>query len=257
MIQILPFLLSLPVGVSLGLLGGGGSTLAVPLLVYAGGIAPADAIVMSLAIVAVTSLVAALLHARTGGVAWGTAGLFAAAGAAGAFAGAQLTYLLPPELLLVLFGILLVAIGGLMLFRTRPRLARRAAACPAAPRGVAIILGAGAAVGALTGFLGVGGGFLIVPALVFLCRLDMKRAIGTSLVVIASNSAAGLVGHLGHGSIDAPATALFVAFATLGAVLGHALAARTRAERLQRGFAGFVLAVGGAVAAQALGLLPC
>jgi uncharacterized protein len=254
--QALALLLSIPVGLSLGLLGGGGSTLAVPLLVYVGGVPPADAIGMSLAIVAVTSLVAALLHARTGGVAWRAAALFAPAGAAGALAGAQLTYLVAPEVLLALFGLLLLAIGLLMLLRTGARAGRRAAACSAEPRGIAVILAAGAAVGVLTGFLGVGGGFLIVPALLVLCRLDMKRAIGTSLVVIASNSAAGLVGHLGHEHIDAAATALFVGFATAGAFAGHALAGRTRGDRLQRGFAGLVLAVGGAVAAQAMGFLP-
>jgi uncharacterized protein len=254
--QMVALLLSVPVGVSLGLLGGGGSTLAVPLLVYVGGVPPAEAIAMSLAIVGVTSLVAALLHARTGGVAWPTAALFAPAGAAGAFAGARLTYLVDPDVLLALFGSLLLAIGLLMLLRTSARAARRAAATDAEPRGVAVILAAGGAVGVLTGFLGVGGGFVIVPALLFLCRLDIKRAIGTSLVIIATNSAAGLVGHLGHEHIDATATALFVGFATAGAIAGHALAARTRGDRLQRGFAGLVLAVGGAVAAHAIGLLP-
>ncbi len=254
--HLLALLLSVPVGVSLGLLGGGGSTLAVPLLVYVGGVTPADAIGMSLAIVGVTSLVAALLHARTGGVSWATAGLFAPAGAAGAFAGAQLTWLVAPQVLLALFGLLLLAVGTLMLLRTSARAARRAAACAAEPRGPALILAAGASVGVLTGFLGVGGGFVIVPALLFLCRLDMKRAVGTSLVIIAANSAAGLVGHLGHEQVDAAATALFVGFATAGAIAGHALAGRIRGDRLQRGFAGLVLAVGGAVAAHAMGLFP-
>jgi len=254
--QILALILSVPVGMSLGLLGGGGSTLAVPLLVFVAGVPPAEAIGMSLAIVALTSLVAAVLHARTGNVDWPSAAVFSAAGAAGAVAGAQLTYLVSPDLLLALFGLTLVAIGLLMTLRASARLARRTAVCPAEPRGLLAVLGAGAAVGLLTGFLGVGGGFVIVPALLFLCRLDIKRAIGTSLVVIAANSTAGLLGHLGHDHIDAPVTALFAAFAALGAVAGHALAARTSAERLQRGFAGLVVVVGGAIAAHAVGLVP-
>lgn len=254
--QLLALLLSVPIGVSLGLLGGGGSTLAVPLLVLVGGVAPSEAIGMSLAIVAVTSLLAALLHARTGGVAWRTAAAFAPAGAAGALAGAQLTYLVAPDALLAIFGLLLLVIGALMLLGTTRRAAQRACARPAEPRGLTAILAAGAVVGVLTGFLGVGGGFVIVPALLLLCRLDIKQAVGTSLVVIAVNAAAGLLGHLGHDHIDAPLTALFTAFAALGAVGGHALATRARAERLQRGFAGLVVVVGGAVAARAMGLLP-
>lgn len=254
--QLVALLLAVPIGVSLGLLGGGGSTLAVPVLVYAGGIPPAEAIGMSLAIVAATSLLAALLHARTGGVDWRAAALFAPAGVVGALAGSQLTHLVPPDLLLALFGLMLLVIGALMLLRTSARAARRAAADPAPPpSGLPAVLAAGAGVGVLTGFLGVGGGFVIVPALLLLCRLDMKRAVGTSLIVISVNSLAGLVGHLGHGRIDLERTALFAAFAAVGAVGGHALAARSRAERLQRGFAGLVLLVGGAVAARALGLL--
>jgi len=253
--QIVALLLSVPIGVSLGLLGGGGSTLAVPVLVYLGGVPPAEAIAMSLAVVSVTSLVAALLHARTGGVDWGAAAMFAPAGVVGALAGAQLTHLVSPDLLLALFGLLLLLIGALMLLRTSARAARRVAARPATPAGLPAILLAGAAVGVLTGFLGVGGGFVIVPALLLLCRLDMKRAIGTSLVVISVNSLAGVAGHVGRGHIDLERTAAFAAFAALGAVVGHALAARSHAERLQRGFAGLVFLVGGAVAARAIGLI--
>jgi uncharacterized membrane protein YfcA len=253
--QLLALLLSVPIGLSLGLLGGGGSALAVPLLVYVGGVAPADAIGMSLAIVAVTSLVAALLHARTGGIDWRIAALFTPAGVVGALSGAQLTYLVSPDVLLALFGLLLLVIGGLMLLRASARLPQPTGDASRA-RGLLAVLGAGAVVGVLTGFLGVGGGFVIVPALVFLCRLDMKRAVGTSLVIIAVNSIAGLAGHLGRDDLDLGTTALFALFAAVGAFAGHALAARTHADRLQRGFAGLVVVVGGTVAARAIGLLP-
>jgi uncharacterized protein len=253
--QFLALLLSVPIGVSLGLLGSGGSTLAVPVLVYVAGVPPTSAIGMSLAIVGATSLLAALLHARSGAVDWRAAALFAPAGAVGALAGAQLTPLVPPDLLLGLFGMVLVVVGVLMLAGASARIAGRTAGHPAPPRGLPVVLAAGVAVGLLTGFLGVGGGFLIVPALLFFCRLDIKRAIGTSLMVIAVNALAGLVGHLGREDLDLGLCALFAAFAALGAVAGRMLAARTRAERLQRGFAGFVLLVGGVVTARAIGLL--
>jgi uncharacterized membrane protein YfcA len=110
----------------------------------------------------------------------------------------------------------------------------------------------GVVIGTLTGFLGVGGGFLVVPALVLLTGMPMKRAVGTSLLVIALNSAAGLVGHLGEGALDLGQTAAFTVAALLGALAGQRLAARWSAARLRRSFAAFVMVVGGAVAVQAV-----
>lgn len=248
---VVALVLSCGVGVSLGLLGAGGSSLAVPILVYAGGLAPADAIATSLALVGATSAVAAALHARDRQVDWRAAALFAAAGVPAALAGAQLTHLVPPRLLLALFGLLLLAIGTALLLGATARAASRASG----RRPVPAVIGAALAVGALTGFLGVGGGFLLVPAMVLVAGLDLRRATATSLVVIAVNSAAGLAGHLGDG-LDAGRTALFIGAAAAGAWLGYLLARRTSPAALQRGFAFLILLVGGAVTAHSLGCLP-
>jgi uncharacterized membrane protein YfcA len=233
------------IGFSLGLLGGGGSILAVPVLVYAAGLEPAAAVATSLAVVGTTSLIAALQHARAGRVDWGAALGFGVTGALGALAGSRLTALVPPRTLLLLFALLMLVVGSLMR-RPGPGLApgrRHPAAVPVA----------GLVVGALTGFLGVGGGFLIVPALVLLARLEMPAAVGTSLVVIAVNAAAGLVGHAGRELPPPGLTAGFTAVAVAGALAGSRLVGRVPPERLRRGFAALVILIGLALVARNLG----
>jgi uncharacterized membrane protein YfcA len=241
------------IGLSLGLLGGGGSTLAVPVLVYVAGVAPRAAVGMSLAIVGATSLLAGLLHRRSGHVDLGVAARFGAAAMAGAFVGAELTQLVSDRALLLLFAGLMIAVGAWMLAGGGDRIASRGdrSAAPATPRPWLTLL-VGVAVGVLTGFLGVGGGFLIVPALVLLARLPMKQAVGTSLIVIALSSAAGLVSHLGDGEIDVVRTAAFTAMAVLGAAAGHRIASRVCPRRLRASFAAFVVLVGCVVAARTL-----
>ena len=152
---------------------------------------------------------------------------------------------MPPRTLLLAFALLMLVVGSLML---RPGAGpvpgrRHPAAAPVAGLGV----------GVLTGFLGVGGGFLIVPALVLLARLEMPVAIGTSLVVIAVNAAAGLVGHLGGEPPPLGLTASFTAIAIAGALLGSRLAGRLPPARLRRGFAALVILVALALVARNLG----
>jgi uncharacterized protein len=235
---IIGVLLSALIGLSLGLIGGGGSIITVPLLVYVIGVHPHEAIPMSLAVVGSTSLVGALMHHRGGRVVWKTALLFAVAGIAGAFFGSRLTYLVTPRTLLLIFAALMFIVAFLMLLR-RDRHEKRTDEHPV----IANAILAGAGVGALTGFLGVGGGFLIVPALIVFGHLRVKDAIGTSLVVIAINCAAGLAGHLRFGGFSLPLTALVTAAAIGGAVLGTRLAGRFSPELLRRGFALLVIAV--------------
>jgi uncharacterized membrane protein YfcA len=231
--------LSSVVGVSLGLLGGGGSILAVPLLVYVARLDVHVAIGMSLAIVGATSLGGALVHAREGRVELKAALVFGVAGMISAPLGAQASQLVAPRALLLLFAGLMIVVGGLMLRGRRedsrggPRRARPLA-----------ILGAGLGVGALTGFLGVGGGFLIVPALTLLAGLPMHAAVGTSLLVIALNAAAGLAGHLRQGGIPPGLTAAFIGASLLGAFLGGRLSARVEPAPLRRAFAVFVILIG-------------
>jgi len=226
------------IGVSLGLLGGGGSILAVPVLVYVARVEVHAAIGMSLAVVGTTALVGGLVHARAGRVDLRAAALFGGAGMLGAPLGAQATHAVAPRVLLLLFAALMLTVGALML---RGRDAARPE--PARPHPVAVPA-AGFGVGLLTGFLGVGGGFLIVPALTLLAGLPIHRAVGTSLLVIAANSAAGLLGHLGRGEMPLALTAALTAVAALGALAGVRMASSLDPLRLRRAFAVFVLLVG-------------
>lgn len=233
------------IGLSLGLLGGGGSILAVPVLVYVAGQEPAAAVATSLAVVGATSLVAALDHARAGRVDLAAALGFGVTGALGALGGARLTPLVAPRTLLLAFALLMLVVGSLML--------RRGAGPAPGRRHPLTVPVAGLAVGVLTGFLGVGGGFLIVPALVLLAHLEMPVAVGTSLLVIAVNAAAGLAGHVGRDPPPLALTSAFTAIAIGGALLGSRLARRVSPARLRRGFAALVILVGLALAAGNLG----
>ena len=206
------------VGLSLGLLGGGGSILAVPVLVYVAHLAPADAIGLSLVIVGATSVAGAVAHGRAGAVDWRAALPFAGAGIATAFAGGLLTRLVPGRVLLLAFAALMIGVGVWMLARGRRGRHDDAAATPRPPR-PGRALAAGALVGAVTGFLGVGGGFLVVPALLAFTGLDIRRAVGTSLVVIAINSAAALAAHLRDGHFDVALALAFTALAVGGAMV--------------------------------------
>ncbi len=235
---LLALALSTLIGVSLGLLGGGGSILAVPVLVYVARVDVHAAIGMSLAVVGATALVGGLVHARAGRVDLRAAALFAGAGMLGAPVGAQATHAVAPRVLLLLFATLMLAVGSLMLRRVGPA---RTATPPPHPSAVPA---AGFVVGLLTGFLGVGGGFLIVPALTLLAGLPIHSAVGTSLLVIAANSAAGLAGHLGRGESPLGLTAAFAGAAAVGALGGVRLGGRLDPARLRRGFAASVILVG-------------
>ncbi len=244
---IIGLLLSAGIGLSLGLIGGGGSIITVPLLVYMLQVEPHAATAMSLAVVGSTSLVGAALHHGGGTVRLRTGLVFAAAGMVGAYFGTRLTYMLSDAALLLTFAALMIVVAVRMLTSAQRG---EESARPAAS--LAAILAAGAAVGVLTGFLGVGGGFLIVPALVFFGGLGMKQAIGTSLVVITLNCVAGFAGHMQHGSFDLRLAALVTLFAVAGVIVGARLAHRTAPARLRQWFAWFVLAVAALLVAKNL-----
>ncbi len=235
---VIGLILSGLIGLSLGLIGGGGSIITVPLLVYVIGVEPHEAIPMSLAVVGATSLVGAWMHHRHDRVVWRTAFLFGVAGIAGAFFGSRLTYLVEPRTLLLIFAALMLVVATLMLVRKERE---DHDADHHAVLWKAIL--AGMCVGVLTGFLGVGGGFLIVPALILFGHLRVKEAIGTSLVVIAINCAAGLAGHLRFGGLDMVMTSLVGAFAVAGAFVGTRVAGKASPAMLRRGFSFFVIAV--------------
>jgi uncharacterized membrane protein YfcA len=234
----LGLVLSAFIGISLGLIGGGGSIITVPVLVYVLGVSVHRAIGMSLAVVGSSALVGAVLHHRRDAVAWPTGVLFACSGIASAYAGSKLTRLVPPPALLLLFAGLMLVVATVMLVRKEP-----VDGAPRHARSLPRSVLAGLGVGFLTGFLGVGGGFLIVPALVLFGGLTMKEAIGTSLFVISVNCASGVLGHLSDSDADWRLTLLVAAIAAAGAIAGTALSHRFHPKHLRQIFAWFVVAV--------------
>ena len=201
---------------------------------------------MSLAIVGVVSLLGAVQKARSQLVHWKAASAFGAAGIPGALLGAQATPLVPPPVLLLIFALLMLGVAIRMWRSPLP------APAAGADCSFARCLAAGFGVGGLTGFLGVGGGFLLVPALVYFALLTPPVAVGTSLAIIALNSLAGLVGHWPIASGHGASTAWFVLAASAGMLVGLPLAPRLSARALHRSFAGFVALLGLFVIAETL-----
>lgn len=246
--------IGLVIGALVGLLGGGGSILAVPALVYLAGQDLQQAVATSLLVVGVTAVVAVLPRLRERQIGWRIGLLFGAAGTVTAVAGAAANRVLPEPLVLTLFAALMVAAGARML-QEKPA---TGVACAVdggrvnwrrcLPRTIA----GGLVVGFLTGLLGVGGGFLIIPVLVLALGLPMPTAVGTSLVIVAINSAAGFAAHAGEATLDVPVTLAFTGAAVVSAVVAGRLGARIDTERLRRWFAWLVLAVAGLIAAQIL-----
>lgn len=235
------------VGISLGLLGGGGSILTVPILTYVIGLDPREAIAASLFIVGVTSAVGTVTHARGGRVRWRVGVIFGAASMAGAFLGGFAGGHVPGPVLMILFAIMMVwAATAMLRGRKKPASARRSSG----PLPLVRIIADGLAVGVATGLVGAGGGFLVVPALNLLGGLPMAVAVGTSLLVIAMKSVAGLGGYLLSVQFNGPLVAAFTAIAVAGSFAGSALAGKVPERSLRRGFGYFVLAMGAIVLVQ-------
>lgn len=245
------------IGLSLGALGGGGSILTVPALVYLLAQDPRQATTSSLLIVGITSLIALVPHARRGNVRFGQGLVFGALGTAGSVAGSALATQVRPAVLLSAFAALMVLVAALMLHRSlgrggdadttdtrpsEPLLTLRPLAC-ACPR-VAKVVATATVVGLLTGFFGVGGGFALVPALVLALSFPMPVAVGTSLLVIAVNSATALAARATTGgSLDWGVIAAFTAAAVVGSLAGGRVAARVAPRHLTRAFAVLLVAV--------------
>ena len=227
------------IGLALGLVGGGGSILTVPILVYAIGQPVHLATTTSLAIVGANALVGVVGHARAGNVLPKTGLAFGAAGFLGAFAGTWLNRRVPGPLLLALFAVVML-VAAVAMLRKRGGDAPEAAACQRYDARGWLTLGLS---GLATGFFGVGGGFVIVPALVLVLGLPMRAAVGTSLLVIALNSASGLVARLGAGGLDWGVTLLFILGGAAGVALGVRLAGRLPQRRLTQAFAGLIVLV--------------
>ena len=233
------------VGISLGLLGGGGSILTVPLLSYVAGLDPKQAIATSLFVVGVTSAIGSIAHARAGRVRWRIAAVFGAAAMAGAYGGGRLAHFIPGNVLLIAFALIMIAAAVAML-----RGRREVDDESTGPLPIGKIMLQGASVGIISGLVGAGGGFLLVPALALLGGLPMPVAVGTSLVVISMQSFAGLAGHLAGESIDWRLAGMVTAAAVVGSVIGGLLTSRVEPAMLRKAFGWFVLAMAALVLAQ-------
>jgi uncharacterized membrane protein YfcA len=261
------------IGLSLGALGGGGSILAVPVLVYGLDQSPLQATTGSLVVVGVTSLIGAATAYRAGNVLLGRGVAFGLVALGGAAAGAKASAHVPEDVLLAAFAVLMLVVGGVMAvrqWRSRPGhgseggpAPRRAVlddpiitfsptfACQC-PRALKVLVTA-TVVGLLTGFLGVGGGFLVVPALLLALALPMEYAAGTSLVVITMTSAMALLVRAGNAvQPDWGLVLLLTAASAVGGFVGARLAARTDTRRLSGAFTVLVFAVAVGTASAAL-----
>ncbi|HRW46570.1 MAG: sulfite exporter TauE/SafE family protein [Caldilineaceae bacterium] len=234
---VIDILLGFVIGVSLGMLGGGGSILTVPALVYVVGQSPQAAVTASLVIVGANSLMGAFMHRSQGTLNWKVALVFGGVGMAAAYVAAGWSKVLPPTALMVLFATLMLVVGLFMILKPQPSNE------DGSGRGWLVTVASGLGVGVLTGFLGVGGGFLIVPALVMLVGLPIRQAVGTSLVIIAMNSMAGFLGHMQGPAIDLQVVTIFVVAGLTGALVGARLTRLVHPEHLRKSFAVFVIAL--------------
>ncbi len=247
--QFLGLALAAIVGLSLGLLGGGGSILTVPIFVYVLGFAAKPAIAMSLPVVGVASLVGAISHWRAGNVNVRIALIFGGVAMVGAYAGARLSVFVSGTMQLTLLAVVMLAAAASMFRSGRSTNAGTSANVKQAdgPDGAmsfGLVLIVGLAVGLLTGLVGIGGGFLVVPALVVLGRLPMKQAIGTSLVVIAMNSLSGFLGYVGQVSMSWRFVALFTTVAIAGILAGTHLVRFVSQGVLKQAFAVLLVLMG-------------
>ena len=253
---VVGYVLATLVGLSLGLMGGGGSIMTVPIFVYVLGYDPKLAIAMSLPVVGVTSLVGAVGHWKTGNVNLKAAVTFGVIAMIGAFGGARLARILNGEVQLSLLAITMLLASALM-FRSAQGSASTTTtigSTPSTSNGhvidttrtmpMALLLPVALCVGVLTGLVGIGGGFLVVPALVLLARAPMRQAVGTSLLVIAMNSAAGFAGYLGHVTVPWLFMAGFTACAVAGVLAGAYLVRFISQKLLKQAFAVFLIVMG-------------
>ena len=239
-------LAGLATGLMLGIFGSGGSIITTPALLYLLNVEPKSAIAKSLGIVAITATLTALQHWRAGNVNGRVTLVFGLFGILGTYAGARLGVITPVVIQLTLFALVMYAAAWKMLKPARRSVGAAAvgelSACDSGHCLTHVAMH-GILVGALTGLVGVGGGFLIVPALVLLSGLSMKQAIGTSLAIVAVKSYAGFAGYAGAVDIDYGMMAVFTAVAIAGSVAGTRLAYRLSADTLKRGFGVFLMLV--------------
>jgi uncharacterized protein len=230
-------------GAVFGVFGAGGSILLVPILVYVLHTPVKTALGMSLLILMLTGTIATLAHAHSRNVSWRIGLRWAALGIVGAYGGGRVAEHIPEELLLTLFAAVVV-VASLAMIRRRYAPDKRR---PVEHIPVGRVSLAGLSLGFFTGMLGVGGGFLLVPAMVLVCGIDVKLAIGTSLLVIAINSFGGFLGFAAHETFPIGLTATVAVLAALGSLIGERLGKPLPANRLRPAFGVFLLIIGAAM----------
>lgn len=240
MLLAIPF--GMAIGLTVGAVGGGGAILALPVFVYVLGEGVGRASTASLVVVALAAGVGAGALAREGQVCWRLALTFSAPAAAGAVAGSIAGAAVGAEALILAFVPVMVVAAGATWQRAGSFTDDEDADCPAPRPGLIVVSGAG--VGALTGFFGVGGGFLIVPALTLWLGVTFRRAVATSLVIITLTGLTALASHLLAGAeLDVPVTASFATSTAVGALFGTSLGGRLPQSALGRAFAAVVTGV--------------
>ena len=241
---LIGLMLAVVMGLALGLLGGGGSVLAVPILVYALGFGAKEAVAASLAVVGLTSLFGAAEHWRTGHVRLRVALVFGPIAAVGAYLGAHLAGFLSGAAQLSLFAAVML-IAAFFMFRNgdSDEDGGKVPSDDSVGRLLLRFAVPGTGIGVLTGLVGVGGGFLVVPALALLGGIPMEAAVGTSLLVIAMNSLAGFAGYIGKAEIPWGLMSLFTTLAVAGSFAGAYLVRFVPERALKRGFAAFLVAM--------------
>ena len=253
---VVGLLLAVLMGLSLGLLGGGGSILAVPILKYVVGFEAKEAIAASLAVVGLASLFGAAGHWRAGNVNLRVALVFGAVAMAGAYLGARLAAFFSGTAQLALFAAVMLLAAYFMFRENGPEEEESDGDSSGNSMSYGLIVVEGLVVGVLTGLVGVGGGFLIVPALVVLGKVPMKEAVGTSLLVIAMKSASGFAGYLGQVEIQWGYLALFTVMAMAGGLGGTRLVRYVPQKTLKKSFAIFLMVMGVFLLYQNRGAIP-
>jgi hypothetical protein len=242
--------LGLLVGFVLGLLGGGGSILAVPMFLYILGVPPKPAIAMSLAVVGLSAFVGFLTHWRQGTVALRVALPFGLCAMVGAFITARLSRFVPASVQLALFAIFAFAAAIFMLRDAAKPAATELTSLGESARFTPTLIPQALGVGALTSLVGAGGGFVIVPALVLIAHVPIKPAVGSSLLIIALNALSGFIGYIGQVPIDWSLISSFSLMAALGAIVGTTLIRRVPQRRIKQAFAILILVLGTYLVAQ-------
>jgi hypothetical protein len=230
------------VGFTLGLIGGGGSIMAMPLLLYLVGLAPHVAIGTGALAVSASAFVNFGNHARAGNVRWRVAGIFAATGVVGALIGSTIGKAVDGHRLVLLFAILMLVVGASML---RPRRDGGTDIAALTPATIARVAGIAFGVGLLAGFFGIGGGFLVVPGLIVATGMPIIKAIGTSLLAVGVFSLATALNYAASGLVDLPVAAEFIGGGIAGGWIGMNLACHLATQRstLNRVFAGLIFVV--------------